>query len=173
MAYSSPTGTQIRTWSGLEPAILGLTSAALDTELAARVIDGEDDTFLRIGTAYQTDASLSAAQIRVLQRAVSHRTAVLVLFRVLAQLDTGTQEPLLFEDPSDLTDLITDQERAAARLESLMKGTGGDAPKRAFVRPMCRASTFDVDSTDRRPSERNALLDESDDRSSFDVDEVA
>jgi hypothetical protein len=170
--YSSPSGAVIRTYSGLSPAVLGLTATDMDTELAARVVDGEDDTFLRIGTSYQTDSSLSAAQVRVLQRAVSHRTAALVLLRILTQLTTGTQEPLLFQAPEQLTELVQGQETRAARLESLLEGTGGDAPKGRFVRPRARASTFDVDNSDRRPSERNALLDESDDRSSFDTEGV-
>ena len=160
--YATPPAADIRAWTGLNGDMLGLSTGALDTELALRVVDGEDEVFARVGVAQQTNAGLTAAQVRMLQRAVSHRTCVVVGNRVLSEKVTGTQEPLLMEDADSLRDWLDRQEERAEKLEGLFEGAGEAVDTKPMSRPRARSSTF-TPSADRTPSGKLADLDERED----------
>jgi hypothetical protein len=166
--YAAPSAATVRAYTGLNGTMFGLSTGDLDTEIGSRLTDGEDDVFLRIGENYRTD-TLSAAQVRALQRAVAHRTAALMLFAVLTQRTTGTHAPHLMEDPEEIQELMQANEREAGKQESLLKGAATKADIRPRSKLAAAASTFSVGSTDRTPSERSELLDERDDRSAWDT----
>jgi hypothetical protein len=168
--YESPSAAVIRRYTGVNGLMLDITESGLNADLTATVEDGEDEVFLRIGDSYRT-SELSATQVRVLQRAVAHRTAAVVLMRVLTEKATGTEGPRFMEDSEAIRELIDDHERRAKQQETLLTSASSvDVAKKNFARPRFGSGTFSVTSEDRLPSDRNVLTDERDDVSSSDTE---
>jgi hypothetical protein len=172
-SYLTPPVDDIKAWTGLNGTMTRLTEGELDTELALRVVDGEDDMFMRpnVGETYRSRTDLTAGQVRVLQRAVSHRTAAVVLFRVLTGKATGTHAPLRMEAADSIRELIADHEEAAQRQEALLKSKPPDATRaKRFMRPAFGSSTFGTAATDRRPARRYEVGDERDNLTAWSED---
>ena len=165
--YSTPTGAEMRNWTRIPPDPFGFTNTQLETELATRVQDGEDDTFGTIGDTFETDATLTNRQVRLLKRAVSFRTAVILLRGTLADKTEGAQEPLVMEEAESIRLLIADYVAEAERLEGRVQDVQEED---AVALPSVSTSTFDVDLDDRTPSERADLIDQQDDVSAWDID---
>lgn len=169
VAYSQPTGAVIRGYTRLQGQAFEQTDTELEAALLARVADGEDAVFSRVGVSYETDSSLTDRQVRHLQRAVSFRTALVFLFELEVDHAGGTHAALL-SDPEVLARVIERFEAQALEQEGLLEGSGQAVDTRPFALPAVSASTFTVSTSDRLPSERNELLDESDDISASDTE---
>lgn len=173
--YSSPSGATIRGYSRLSGAAFGingvqLTDTELETELAAKVTDGADEVFSRIGVAYETDTTLTERQVRLLQRAVSLRTAGIWLWEMLTDKVSGTYEPVLMAEPDDIRTLLDLNDTKATELESLFAGAGTAVNTKPFALPSVSASTYTRTSSDRSPSERIDAIDQRDDLATDDED---
>lgn len=173
--YSSPDGATIRGYSRLSGAAFStsgtqLTDTQLETALAAKVTDGEDEVFSRIGVGYETDSSLTDRQVRILKRAVSLRTSGIWLWEMLTDKTSGVYEPVLMGDPDDLRALLDLNDTKATELEALFAGAGTAVNTKPFALPAVGASTYTRTSGDRSPSERIALIDQRDNISSDDLD---
>lgn len=167
--YTAPTGAEIRSYTRLQGQAFELEDAALESALAERLTDGEDDVFSRVGVSYETDSGLTARQVRHLQRAVSYRTALVFLLELEVDHAGGSQAPLL-SDPEVLARVIERFEAQALTQEGLLEGAAQAVDTKPFALPAVSASTFTVSDSDRLPSERNDLLDERDDVSSHDTE---
>ena len=167
--YAAPTGATIRAYTRLQGAAYGLTDVELEAALLARVGDGEDDVFSRIGVGYET-GSYTARQIRHLTRAISFRTASVFLWELYLDRVGGTIEPLLIADPDEILRTREACDLRATEQEALLRGAGEVVNTKPFAKPSIDSGTFTILSTDRAPSERGQLQDERDDVSAWDED---
>lgn len=127
---------------------------------------GEAWVALKVTSSTYTSSSLSSYQAEALQRAVAAKAMALFMRRPQARLLLGTYPPLLPEDPQSLADYLASLEAEADELANLA-ATGTEDT--VFSRPSFASSTFTYTSGDRIPSERNRLIDESDDISTEDL----
>lgn len=161
----------MRAYTRLQGEAFGITSAALEAALTTIIAQGKDAVFLRIGESYESNDSLTARQVRALQAAVAFRTSAFYLYELLVDVNGGTYEPTLVAKPEDIERLLALFDAKAEEYEDLLQGRGETSGKRPRSRPAVSASTFTYSpTTDRAPSERFALQDESDDVSSADTE---
>ncbi len=98
-SYSAPGAAKIKRCMGVNTDILGQTTAELDAALAELVADAEAEMRAVVGSASVDLATLESWQVLLLQEAVAYGAAWRFLEGPYVQLLTGTQQPLLFEDP--------------------------------------------------------------------------
>lgn len=146
--------------------------ASLDTDaeqlLASTIEEAVAYTALAIGESTYSSSSLTAKQALLIKRAVTLRAGAMALVNPRIRTALGTPEPLLGEDAAAIGEAAMELRREAESIETLIS-TGTDTQK-PFALPASAVSSFTVTSSERSPSELNALRDETDDVSAWDTE---
>jgi len=165
-SYIRPNAAEVVNLTGLNALITGSDQTLFLQALEQRIQDGEDECAAVVGESTFDGSSWTARQARMLSRATAYRTAALALDVPWLQVATGTQEPLLM-DPDEIENV---QAALLARAQGLEALVTSGTEQRPFAMPAFGSSTFTRSASDRTPSERNALLNESDDVAADDVE---
>lgn len=166
-SYVAPTADQIIK-TGLNQYIQGHTEAEFQEWLESLVQDAEDECALEVTESAFDATTWTARQARQLTRAVSYYTAAIALVSPELEKVTGTQAPVVMEDAEDIADVAERMRRRGKSLLGLVKAGVSEEP---VALPSVGASTFDVTTDDRTPSEKNQLQDERDDVGAWNTDE--
>lgn len=146
----------------------------LKTFLDAKLQDAEDEIGNTAPSLLNllTSSTRTAAQTRILIRAQKLLAMSMVLERPEVLKVLGTHEPLAMEESGNMADLADRFWNRASGLIGNLRDALASAPISAtpFARPVFRAGTFTPSITDRPPSARNSLLDETDDIGSWNTE---
>lgn len=165
----TPSSFEVVSRTGLSELITGATEQAFLEELESLIPSARAECVLAVGRARFT-GTLEDEEALLLADAICFRTAARALNVPWLQKVTGTHEPLLMEEAADIAAVREGFRAEAERLEGLATSGVETSEDRPFARPSIGSGTFTRSSSDRSPSERNALVDERDDISSFDTD---
>lgn len=165
---TNPTAAEVVARTGITTYLTGEGQSAFDTRIDGYVADVEAETAAAVGEAAFDGSGWTARQAKLLAKAISHRAGAAMLRWCVTQDVTGTGQPLLTSGPEDILGVAEAWEAMADGLERLAQS--GTKTKPPFAMPTAEASTFTPSTSDRTPSERNALRDEREDVSAHDLD---
>ncbi len=120
-SYTRPTTAYVELRAGLNTYIEGITSGALATKLAALIPAAEARAALHASEAVFGSSDLTEIQAQALTDAVALRTAAMYLRSPMVEKMTGSQEPLLMEESTNLRQIALDMEGEAEELEKSVR----------------------------------------------------
>lgn len=165
--YQAPSGAEIVNWTGLNAFIEDSTAAVFLAWLEALTPDAEGEVALIVGEDAFDGDGWTQRQAGLLRRAVAYLIGGAALTSPEVQKVTGSHSPLRMEDAREIADA---SERLRNRgLELVNLAFTGIQASTPFAMPAAVSSTFTSTSSDRTPSEREALQDERDDIGSWDL----
>lgn len=159
-SYSSPTANEIQKRCGLSDYIEALGEFNLEAKLLALRADAEAETALNVGEAIFGSDDLTTLQAQALKSAVCLRAGAMYLRSPMVQVATGSQEPLLMEESTNLRQLALDMEGKAEELELKVYTVITQATEEEDETPsfggsgLFLSSTYSPDSLSVMPSER-------------------
>lgn len=96
-SYSSPSASDIESWTGVNRYFFGQQQAGFDTLVGVFLTPAEAETAQSVGAALFQSSGLTAQQVTLLQWSVANRTAARILSRLSTEKVTGTMQPLLID----------------------------------------------------------------------------
>lgn len=173
-AVNVPSADAVVAITGLSELVTGASESDFLLALGPLITSAEAECAIAVGEAYFDRTDHTARKAALLGDAVAFRAARRALNVPWLQKVTGTHEPLLMEDASQIGSVRDDLLAEAERLEGLAVAgieTGGSAgDRRPFGLPAVACSTFTPRTSDRTPLDRLRLTDETDNISSFDTE---
>ncbi len=120
-SYTAPTVAYIRLRAGLNTFIEDLTDGELDAKLTSLLPAAQTRCALNTTQAIFASSDLSTIEVQALTDAVALRTAAMYLRSPMVEKMTGSQEPLLMEESTNLRQIALDMEGEAEELESAVR----------------------------------------------------
>lgn len=159
-SVTSPSTTTTIRLCGLSRYVTDETQALFETRLTSFIADAAGDVAMDVGESAYDGSGWSTREAAALANAVAYRAGALFLLDPEVRKLLGVQQPLLMEDAESVAAVA---ERLDARADRIIGLATAGTSVTPYAAPVVSASTFAVSSTDRLPSERVTLLDETDD----------